>query len=92
MDPENRDSVLSSQGHFVKASGLRWISLMLLAPISWAGRVLALPFLTVLASSKRSAHDSGQRHKLLTDWARQILLQVARWLHERQVIIVADMS
>ena len=34
-----RDPVRSSHGHFVKASGLRWISLMLLAPIPWAGRV-----------------------------------------------------
>ncbi len=31
-----RDPVRSSKGHFVKASGLRWISLMLLAPIPWA--------------------------------------------------------
>ena len=43
-----RDPVRSSKGHFVKASGLRWLSLMLLAPIPWAGRVWALPFLTVL--------------------------------------------
>jgi hypothetical protein len=28
-----RDPVRSSHGHFVKASGLRWISLMLLAPV-----------------------------------------------------------
>jgi len=28
-----RDPVRSSKGHFVKASGLRWLSLMLLAPI-----------------------------------------------------------
>ena len=34
-----RDPVRSSRGHFVKASGLRWISVMLLAPIAWAGRV-----------------------------------------------------
>jgi hypothetical protein len=34
-----RDPVRSSKGHFVKASGLRWLSLMLLVPISWAGRV-----------------------------------------------------
>jgi hypothetical protein len=31
-----RDPVRSSQGHFVKASGLRWISLMLLAPVPFA--------------------------------------------------------
>jgi len=87
-----RDPVRSSHGHFVKASGLRWISLMLLAPIPWAGRVWALPFLTVLAPSERSARESGRRHKLLTDWARQMLIQVSRWLPGRQVIVVADMS
>ena len=34
-----RDLVRSSHSHFVKTGGLRWISLMLLAPIPWAGRV-----------------------------------------------------
>jgi hypothetical protein len=40
-----RDPVRSSHGHFVKASGLRWLCLMVLAPVPWAGRVWALPFL-----------------------------------------------
>jgi hypothetical protein len=31
-----RDPVRSSHGHFVKASGLRWLSLMLLPEIPWA--------------------------------------------------------
>src|SRR3954462_6152827 len=44
-----RDPVRSSKGHFVKASGLRWISVQLLARIPWADRVWGLPFLTVLA-------------------------------------------
>jgi hypothetical protein len=48
-----RDPVRSSHSHLVKASGLRWLSLMLLAPIPWAQRVWALPFLTVLAPSER---------------------------------------
>jgi hypothetical protein len=87
-----RDPVRSSHGHFVKASGLRWISVMLLTPIPWAGRVWALPFLTVLAPSERYARERACRHKLLTDWARQMLIQVARWLPKRQVIVVADMS
>jgi DDE superfamily endonuclease len=34
-----RDPVRSSHGHFVKASGLRRVSVMLPAPIPWAGRV-----------------------------------------------------
>src|ERR687894_1702447 len=33
-----RDPVRSSKGHFVKASGLRWLSLMLLVPIPLCGR------------------------------------------------------
>ena len=36
-----RDPVRSSRGHFVKVNGLRWIAVMLLVPIPWAGRVWA---------------------------------------------------
>jgi DDE superfamily endonuclease len=70
-----RDPVRSSHGHVVKASGLRWLCVMLLAPVPWAGCVWALPFLSVLAPSERYARERGQRHKKLTDWARQGLLQ-----------------
>ena len=87
-----RDPVRSSHGHFVKASGLRWLSLMVLVNIPWAGRVWALPFLTVLAPSERFARERGHRHKSLTDWARQMLLQVWRWLPHRQLVVVADSS
>ena len=87
-----RDPVRSSKGHFVKCSGLRWISLMLLTPISWANRVWALPFLTVLAPSKRYHQQQGKRHKKLTDWARQMMLQLSRWLPNRLIVIVADSS
>jgi hypothetical protein len=83
-----RDPVRSSDAHFVKASGLRWISLMLLAPIPWAARVWALPFLTALAPSERYCRERGHRHKKLTDWARQLVLQVRRWLPERELILV----
>ena len=65
---------------------------MLLVPIPWAGRVWALPFLTVLAPSERFSREHRQRHKALTDWARQALLQVARWLPDRRIVAVADQS
>jgi hypothetical protein len=87
-----RDPVRSSRGHFVKASGLRWITVMLLAPVPWAGRVWALPFLAALAPSARFARERGRRHKRLTDRARQLLLLVARWLPGRRVVAVADSS
>jgi hypothetical protein len=85
-----RDNVRSSGAQFVKSSGLRWISLMLLMPVSWAKRVWALPFLTVLAPSERYNQGQGKRHKKLTDWARQMLLQLKRWLPDRQIIVVAE--
>jgi DDE superfamily endonuclease len=87
-----RDPVRSSHSHFVKASGLRWFSLMLLTPVPWAGRAWALPFLTALAPSERYARERGVRHKKLTDWARQSLLQLDRWLPDRRVVAVADRS
>jgi hypothetical protein len=87
-----RDPVRSSGGHFVKASGLRWLSVMLLPNIPWAGRVWGLPFLTALAPSERYADQRQKRHKKLTDWGRQTLLQAARWLPDRRIIAVADSS
>ena len=87
-----RDPVRSSHGHVVKASGLRWLCVRLLPPISCTGRVWALPFLTVLAPSERYAQHHRRRHKTLTDWARQALLQVARWRPDRRIIAVADSS
>ncbi len=87
-----RDAVRSSKEFFVKTSGLRWISLMLLTPIPWAGRVWALPFLTVRAPSERYHDQRKKAHKTITDWARQMIRQVHRWLPERALVIVADGS
>ena len=87
-----RDPVRSTHGHFVKASGLRWLSVMVMVSIPRIHRRWALPFLTVLAPSQRWSAERGRRHKKLTDWARQAILQTKRWLPERRVIVVADSS
>jgi DDE superfamily endonuclease len=87
-----RDPVRSSHSHFVKASGLRWLSLMLLCEIPWAGRVWALPFLTCLCPSERYYKERGRSPQKLTERARQMLLLVKRWLPERKVVVVADSS
>ncbi len=86
------DPTRSSHGHFVKASGLRWLSVMILPEIAFAGRVWGLPILTALAPSEQYASYCQRRHKKLTDWGRQVLLQTARWLPDRQIIGVADSS
>lgn len=87
-----RDPVRSSHSHFVKASGLRWLSLMVLVQIPWARAVWALPFLTALAPSERYHQERRREHKKLTAWARQLLGQVRRWLPQRELVVVADSS
>jgi hypothetical protein len=87
-----RDAVRSSQSCLVKTSGLRWVAMMLLTKIPWVGRVWALPFLTVLAPSERYHEDRGVQHKKVTDWARQMIRQVRRWLPDRTLVVVVDSS
>ena len=85
-----RDAVRSSRSYLVKASGLRWISLMWLGRIPWAGRYWALPVLTALAPSERYYRRRGRSHKKLTGWARQMILQLRRWLPNRPLVLVGD--
>jgi hypothetical protein len=87
-----RDPVRSSESHFVKASGLRWISLMLLTPIPWAQRTWALPVITAIAPSERYYEARGRQPKTLTERALQLIKQVRRWVPQRAVVIVGDNS
>jgi hypothetical protein len=87
-----RDPVRSSKKQLVKTSGLRWISMMLLTPIPWVGRVWALPFLTVLAPSERYAQERKRRHKTISHWARQMIRQLRRWLPDWYIVVVGDSS
>jgi hypothetical protein len=51
-----------------------------------------LPFLTVLAPSERYHAERGQRHKTVTDWARQMIVLLRRWLPQRPLVVVADQT
>jgi hypothetical protein len=85
-----RDPVRSTHENFVKASGLRWVCVMLLVDVPWASRVWALPFLSALAPSERYAAQRGRRHKKITERAWQLLLLVRRWYPQREIVAVAD--
>ena len=87
-----RDPVRSSHTHVVKASGLRWLACMVLAPLAWADRVWALPFLTALCPSERFYAQRGRGHQPLTARAWQIMRLVVRWLPGREIAFVADSS
>jgi hypothetical protein len=88
------DAARSSKACFQKTSGLRWMNLALLVPVSWAARVWALPFLTALCPSERYAPyvRRGRRHKPLVERARGLIGQVRRWLPDRMLVVVADSS
>jgi len=90
-----RDPVRSSKSHTVKASGLRWMSVMLLSNLPWLEmhRRWALPFLSVICPSVRYYEKhTPRRAKKLTDWARQMILFLARYVRPDydQVVLVGD--
>jgi hypothetical protein len=61
-----RDPVRSSHGHFVKTSGLRWLSAMLLVPVPWAGLGLAIAHrpVSLRALCWRAWHPPQEAHRL----------------------------
>ncbi|MDP6369117.1 MAG: transposase [Planctomycetota bacterium] len=63
---------------------------MWLPSIPWAQRVWALPFLTALAPPASWYEAQGRAPKKLTDWARQLIGQLRRWLPDRPLVVVAD--
>lgn len=87
-----RDAARSSKSVLNKTSGLRWLSVQLLAHVPWARRIWALPFLTALAPSARYYQTRRRQPQNLTDRAKQVILQVKRWAPKRVLIFVADSS
>lgn len=83
-----RDPIRSSRKHVVKCFGLKWVSMMILVPVPWSQRVQALPVLTALNWPEGSGRRAS--HKTSIDWTRQMVLQVRRWLPERELILVTD--
>ena len=84
-----RDAVRSSQSTVAISFGLKWECMMLIVPLPWCKRPWALPFLTVLAPSKKANEKAGRRHKTSIDWTRQMVKLVSRWLN-RTWILVGD--
>jgi DDE superfamily endonuclease len=85
-----RDPVRSSHAHVVKASGVRWVCLMLLTAVPWTKRIWALPVVTVLSPSERYYQQRGREAQTLLERAEQALKLVRRWLPERELQVVAD--
>lgn len=90
-----RDAVRTSASHFVKCSGLRWMSVMLLTSLPWLKRgCWALPIITALCPSARYWENRSlpRAHKELMTWAAQLLAWLARYTKGlgRPVYLVGD--
>lgn len=63
-----RDAVRSSQSNVVKCFGLKWECMALIVPLPFCSRPWALPFMTVLAPSKKANEALDKAHKTSIDW------------------------
>ena len=82
-----RDAVQSSQSNVVTSYGLKWECMMLIVPLPWCKRPWALPFLTVLAPSKKSNEAAGHRHKTSLDWTRQMVCLISRSFKQHWILV-----
>jgi hypothetical protein len=85
-----RDAVRSTKKKVVHCFGLKWICMTIIVPLPWTKRSWALPYLTVLAPSKKSNEANGKKHKTTVDWTRQMIMLVRRWVPDRVIVLVGD--
>ena len=82
-----RDAVLSSESKVIISFGLKWECMTLIVPLPWCKRPWALPFLTVLAPSKKCNEKAKKRHKISIDWTQQMVKLVTRWVKRPWVLL-----
>jgi len=85
-----RDAVKSSQSTVIKCFGLKWECMSLIVPLPFCKRSWALPFLTVLAPSKKANIAAGRTHKTSIDWTITMMKIVSRWLNKKQWLLLGD--
>ncbi len=84
-----RDACRSTEEMVITCFGLKWICLMLIVPLPWCQRPWALPFMTILAPSKKCNEARGKKHKTSIDWTIIAVRAIARWL-KRPFILIGD--
>ncbi len=84
-----RDACRSTEDVVVKCFGLKWVCLMLIVKLPWCQRPWALPFMTILAPSKKCNEKRGRVHKTSIDWTILAIRMIARWL-KRSFVLIGD--
>src|SRR5690606_27859618 len=75
-----RDACRSTQKNIIKCFGLKWVCLMLIVKLPWSARPWALPFMTILAPSKKFNKKRNRKHKTSIDWTILAMRVITRWL------------
>ncbi len=84
-----RDACRSSHSLVIKCFGLKWLCAALIVKLPWSNRYWALPFMTVLGTSKKHDEQEGLKHKSSIDRTIQLVYVISRLL-KRSWILLGD--
>ena len=96
-----RDPVRSTKSRKVLTIGLQWLVASVSVKLPNCLTRWSLPFFTQLIppkqplSTSRNKHDltTKKKHKKLTEWTVQLIMQIRRWLGDgKKFVIVADVA
>jgi len=82
-----RDACRSTEKLVIKCFGLKWVCLMLIIKLPWCARPWALPFMTILAPSKKCNEKRNRKHKTSIDWTILAMRVISKWLKRSWVMI-----
>lgn len=86
------DAARSQSGHVVTSDGIRWVCVMLLAPVPWCRRRWALPFLAIPTVTPATSAKLGKRHRTAPERTEELVRLIRRWQPHRTIHLVGDSS
>lgn len=86
----HRDPTRSSHTRTTIKYGHKWLAVCVLVQLKGWERPWALPILCGMCISRRIAGKIGKRQKTASQLARQMLIQLMRWLPDRKFILTGD--
>ena len=84
------DAARSQSGHVVTSDGIRWVCVMLLAPVPWSRRRWALPFLTIPTFTPAISARLGKPHRTAPERTEVLVRLIRRWQPDRTIHLVGD--
>jgi hypothetical protein len=86
------DATRSQSGHVVTSDGIRWVCVMLLAPVPWSRRRWALPFLAIPTFTSAISAKLGKPHRTAPERTEVLVRLIRRWQPHRTIELVGDSS